>query len=103
MIMDIVPISIKDNLSKKQIEYLQKQQSEYKLVSRIKKNPGHILFSFNRKTGEIKRASITRKVSIGFDMKPITTTKTVIEPDCYYEQALNEKNFRKRLKRIGLI
>lgn len=103
MIMDIVPISIKDNLSKEQIEYLQKQQSEYKLVSRIKKNPGHILFSFNRKTGEIKRASITHKVSIGFDMKPITTTKTVIEPDCYYEQALNEKNFRKRLKRIGLI
>lgn len=101
--MDIVPISIKDNLSKEQIEYLQKQQSEYKLVSRIKKNPGHILFSFNRKTGEIKRASITHKVSIGFDMKPITTTKTVIEHDCYYEQALNEKNFRKRLKRIGLI
>ncbi|HJF99353.1 MAG TPA: hypothetical protein K8V61_08700 [Bacteroides clarus] len=101
--MDIVPISIKDNLSKEQIEYLQKQQSEYKLVSRIKKNPGHILFSFNRKTGEIKRASITHKVSIGLDMKPITTTKTVIEPDCYYEQALNEKNFRKRLKRIGLI
>lgn len=101
--MDIVPISIKDNLSKEQIEYLQKQQSEYKLVSRIKKNPGHILFSFNRKTGEIKKASITHKVSIGLDMKPITTTKTVIEPDCYYEQALNEKNFRKRLKRIGLI
>lgn len=101
--MDIVPISIKDNLSKEQIEYLQKQQSEYKLVSRIKKNPGHILFSFNRKTGEIKRASITHEVSIGLDMKPITTTKTVIEPDCYYEQALNEKNFRKRLKRIGLI
>lgn len=103
MIMDIVPISIKDNLSKEQIEYLQKQQSEYKLVSRIKKNPGHILFSFNRKTGEIKRVSITHKVSIGLDMKPITTTKTVIEPDCYYEQALNEKNFRRRLKRIGLI
>lgn len=102
--MDIVPISIKDNLSKEQIEYLQKQQSEYKPVSRIKKNPGHILFSFNRKTGEIiQRASITHKVSIGLDMKPITTTKTVIEPDCYYEQALNEKNFRKRLKRIGLI
>lgn len=103
MIMDIVPISIKDNLSKEQIEYLQKQQSEYRLVSRIKKNPGHILFSFNRKTGEIKKASINHKVSIGLDMKPITTTKTVIEPDCYYEQALNEKNFRKRLKRIGLI
>lgn len=103
MIMDIVPISIKDNLSKEQIEYLQKQQSEYKLVNRIKKNPGHILFSFNRKTGEIKRASIIHKVAIGFNGLPVTKAETVIEPDCYYEQALNEKNFRKRLKRIGLI
>lgn len=49
--MDIVPIITKDNLSKEQIEYLQKQQTEYKLVNKIKREPGHILFSFNRKTG----------------------------------------------------
>lgn len=65
--------------------------------------PGHILFSFNLKTKEIKRASITKEVSIGLNGKPIMKTKIAIEPDCYYEQALNEKNFRKRLKRIGLI
>ena len=101
--MDIVPISIKDNLSKEQIEYLQKQQTEYKLINKIKRNPGHILFSFNRKTGEIKRASIIHKVAVGLNGLPITKTETVIEPDCYYEQALNEKNFRKRLKRLGWI
>lgn len=50
--MDIVPILTKDNLSKEQIEYLQKQQTEYKLVNKIKKNPGHTLFSFNRKQGK---------------------------------------------------
>lgn len=101
--MDIIPIITKDNLSKEQIEYLQKQQTEYKLVNKIKKNPGHILFSFNRKTGEIKKASIIHKVSIGLNGLPITKSETVIEPDCYYDQALNEKNFRKRLKRIGLL
>ena len=58
---------------------------------------------FNLKTKEIKRASITKEVSIGLNGKPIMKTKIAIEPDCYYEQALNEKNFRKRLKRIGLI
>lgn len=100
--MDIVPIITKDNLSKEQIEYLQSQQTEYKLVNRIKKNPGHILFSFNRKTGEIKRASIIHKVA-RLDGLPVTKTETVIEPDCYYDQALNEKNFRKKLKRIGLL
>lgn len=101
--MDIVPIITKDNLSKEQIEYLQKQQTEYKLVNKIKKNPGHILFSFNRKTGEIKRASIIHKVAIGFNGLPVTKAEMVIEPDCYYDQALNEKNFRKKLKRIGLL
>lgn len=50
--MDIVPIITKDNLSKEQIEYLQKQQTEYKLVNKIKREPGHILFSFNRKQGK---------------------------------------------------
>lgn len=35
--MDIVPILTKDNLSKEQIEYLQKQQTEYKLVNKIKR------------------------------------------------------------------
>lgn len=44
--MDIVPIITKDNLSKEQIEYLQKQQTEYKLVNKIKKNPGTYLVLF---------------------------------------------------------
>lgn len=101
--MDIIPIITKDNLSKEQIEYLQKQQTEYKLVNKIKKNQGHTLFSFNRKTGEIKRASIIHKVAIGLNGLPVTKSETVIEPDCYYDQALNEKNFRKRLKRTGLL
>lgn len=101
--MDIAPIILKDNLSKEQIEYLQKQKAEYKLKYKVRCVPGHTLFSFNQKTKEIKRASITNEVSIGLNGKPIMKTKTVIEPDCYYEQALNEKNFRKRLKRIGLI
>lgn len=34
---------------------------------------------------------------------PVTKTETVIEPDCYYEQALNEKNFKKKLKKSGLL
>lgn len=48
-------------------------------------------------------SSDTNEVSIVLNGKPIMKNKVVIEPDCYYEQALNEKNFRKRLKRIGLI
>ena len=73
--MDIVPITTKDNLSKEQIEHLQKQQTEYKLVNKIKKNPGHILFSFNRKTKEIKRASILdTKIQLIRHLFPYNTT-----------------------------
>lgn len=101
--METVPDLTKSNLSKNQIEYIQKKRHEYKLMDKKRKIPGHTLFSFNLKTKEIKRASITNEVSIGLNGKPIMKTKTVIEPDCYYEQALNEKNFRKRLRRTGLI
>ena len=101
--MEIVSDLTKSNLSKNQIECVQKKQHEYKLTDKKRRVPGHILFSFNMKTKEIKRASIINEVSIGLNGKLITKTKTAIEPDCYYEQALNEKNFRKRLKRIGLL
>lgn len=49
--MDIVPIVTKDDLSKEQIEYLQKQQTEYKLIKKVKRNPGHILFSLTLRQG----------------------------------------------------
>ena len=34
--MDIAPIILKDNLSKEQIEYLQKQKAEYKLKNKVR-------------------------------------------------------------------
>lgn len=89
--MEIVPDLTKSNLSKNQVEYIQKKQHEYKLTDKKRRVPGHILFSFNLKTKEIKRASIINEVSIGLNGKSIMKTKTVIESDCYYEQALNDK------------
>lgn len=86
-----------------EVKWEDEEPTEVELVKKIKREPGHILFSFNRKTGEIKRASIIHKVAIGLNGLPVTKTETVIEPDCYYDQALNEKNFRKKLKRIGLL
>lgn len=101
--MDIDELPVKDNLSGEQIEYLQKKQHEYKHVGKMKKIPGHTLFSFNRKTKEIKPAKFEHEVALGFNGQAIHKTRCVIEPDCFYEQALNEKNFIKRLKRYGFI
>lgn len=69
--MEIVPDLTKGGLSKNQVEYVQKKQHEYKLTDKKKKIPGHILFSFNLKTKEIKRVSITNEVSIVLNGKPI--------------------------------
>lgn len=101
MTLDKLPIH--DHLPAEQKEYLQKQQREFKHVGKMRKVAGHTLFSFNRKTGEIKPAQFVNKVSLGFDGKALTSTECVIEPDCFYEQALNQANFIKRLKRYGLI
>ena len=86
-----------------QVELLEQQRQEYKLIGNMRKVPGHTLFSFNVKTGEIKPVKLVREASIGLDGKPIFKEKITVEKDCYYEQALNQKNFIKRLKRTGLI
>lgn len=101
--MNIDELTVKDNLSGEQIEYLSKKQHEYKHVGKLRKVPGHTLFSFNCQTKEIKPAKFEREVSIGIDRQPIYKTRCVIEPNCFYEQALDEKNFIKRLKRLGMI
>lgn len=101
--MNLDKLPIHDDLPAEQIEYLQKQQREFKHVGKMRKVAGHTLFSFNRKTGEVKPAQFVNKVALGFDGKVVTSTECVIEPDCFYEQALNKANFIKRLKRYGLI
>lgn len=86
-----------------QVELLEQQRQEYKLIGSMKKVPGHTSFSFNVQTGEIKPVKLVREASIGLDGKPVFKEKITVEKDCYYEQALNRKNFIKRLKRRGLI
>lgn len=46
--MEIVPDLTKSNISKNQVEYIQKKQHEYKLTDKKRRVPGHILFSFKR-------------------------------------------------------
>lgn len=85
------------------IEAVQKKQEEFKFVGSVRFHPGHALFSYNRKTGEIKEAEYEREVSVGMDGLPIYKRRVKIQADCYYDQALNQKNFIKRLKRDGII
>ena len=102
--MEIFDIPQKEQMQKDEIEVLDKQKHEFKLIGRQRKMPGHTMFSFNTKTGEIKVAPIEHSKAIDFTTRePVYKDRIVIEPDCLYRQALNRKNFVKRLIREGII
>lgn len=102
--MEIFDTTQKDQMSKEQIEVLDKQKHEFKLIGRQCKVPGHTMFSLNIKTGEIKVTPVERSKVCDFSTrKPIYKERIVIEPDCLYRQALNRKNFIKRLVREGIL
>ena len=102
--MKIFDTPQKDQMSKEQIEVLDKQKHEFKLIGRQRKVPGHTMFSLNIKTEEIKVAPVERSEVCDFSTRePIYNERIVIEPDCLYRQALNRKNFIKRLVREGIL
>ena len=102
--MDIFEPQLKDDLTKTQLEILQQKQHEFVFVKRELKVPGHTLFSYNIMTGEIKVAPVQFSKDVDFrTRKSIHKPRVVIEPNCVYRQALNKKNFIKRLRREGII
>lgn len=86
------------NISQEQVE---KQQREYHLIGQQRKIRGHILFEFNRKTKEIRPANISRNVIIGMDGQPRFKERIDVHKDCFYIQALNVKNAKKKLIKLG--
>lgn len=102
--MEIFDVPQKEQMQKDEIEVLDKQKHEFKLIGQVRKVPGHTMFSFNLKTGEIKVAPTERSKVCDFRTRePIYKERIVVEPDCLYRQALNRKNFIKRLIREGVI
>jgi len=88
--------------TKEDTEVQQKKQQEYKLVGRARRINGHTMFSYNLDTGEVKMAILETCDTVLFNGTPLYPNRIQIERNCYYEQALNEKNFIKRLKRNGI-
>ena len=79
-----------------------KINKEFKYLGSLNHQPGHTLFEINLNTGQIKEATIKRDIYAGFDGKPIYKSKVQIGADCYYLEALNIKNAkRKFLKMIN--
>ena len=81
-------------------EIQDKINKELKYIGSILHQSGHTLFEINLNTGIIKEAVITREVSVGIDGKPIFKRKVNINKECYYLEALNVKNAKKKFLKM---
>lgn len=82
------------------VEQTIKQQKEYKLLGKVLRKPGLTLFSYNTQTGEMKPAEMERTCAITFGGDVAYSTKVKVEQHCIYGQALNMKNWQKRVARM---
>ena len=97
-----------EKIAKAQIEAIEQKQNDYKLIGRLTKVAGHTLYKFNTVTRTASRAEINVDTHSQFDPETgrvifVNKTSVKVEKDCYYEQALNMKNFIKRLHRRGIV
>lgn len=97
-----------EKICQTQMELLEKKQNEYKLVGQMTAVPGHTLFKFNTETRVASKATMESKSNMSLNPQTggidiAKTSNVEIEKNCYYEQALNMKNFIKRLRRRGII
>lgn len=91
---------------KTEVQAKKKQRQEYKFVNSIQHQPGHILFSINTLTGEIKEAEFQKEEQITWEQAKMikegvgSPRKVIIEKNCVYIEALNKENALKRYKRM---
>lgn len=81
----------------------QETEKELKRISSTKINPGHIMFCYNRVTKEISEVKYDTldPMTTRYDVR--SSKNIIIDKDCFYEQALNKKNFIKKLKKYGIV
>ena len=99
--MNLTPHEQQKDSDDVRIEQVVKKKNEFHLIGSQRKIKGHTLYAFNTVTKEIKVAPMERKMFFGFNGNVTYKNEITVEKDCIYLQALNEKNVRKKLIRIG--
>lgn len=92
----------KEQKPQTEIQVKKQQEHRYKYIGSILHRPGHTLFSVNTRTGEIKPAKYIQEAVIeNPNSRSVRTRrKVVLEKDCVFIEALNEKNALKRYMRM---
>lgn len=103
MSMNLTPHEQQKDSDDLRTELVIKKKHELHLIGSQRKIKGHTLYAFNTVTKEIKVAPVERKMFFGFNGNMTYKNELTVEKNCIYLQALNEKNARKRLIRMGYI
>lgn len=96
----------KNAVNKPEIEMVEQEKDEYKLIGKYVRTKGLALFSYNSMKDEIKIVKVDKKkdLSITFEEAQIGT-KDVAEEECTVDsrnihfEALNMKNAKKRVQK----
>ena len=88
-----------DKISQHQIEAVDKEKMEYKLIGSMVYRRGHTLFSYNRVTEEIKVVKPASKAALNLDGSTTISHEVQFEPKLMYIQALNKKNALRKFKK----
>lgn len=99
--MNLIPHIQEKDIDGLRTEQVQKKKNEFHLVGEERKVKGHTLFCFNEVTKKIKVAPMNQECMLGLDGSVIYKNNVTVEKDCVYVQALNEKNARKKLIKMG--
>ena len=99
--MKLTPHTIEKDMDQLRTEQVQKKKNEFHLIGQERRVKGHTLFCFNEVTKKIKVAPMNQDIMLGLDGSVIYKNKVTVEKDCVYVQALNEKNARKKLIKMG--
>ena len=99
--MNLTPHLQEKDIDELRTEQVQKKRNEFHLVGEERRIKGHTLFCFNEVTRKIKIAPMKQDIVLGLDGTAIYKNSVTVEKDCIYVQALNEKNAKKKLIKMG--
>ena len=99
--MNLTPHLQEKDIDQLRTEQVQKKKNEFHLIGEERRVKGHTLFCLNVVTKEIKVAPMNKECMLGLDGSVIYKNNVTVEKDCVYIQALNEKNARKKLIKMG--
>ena len=81
-------------------ELVAEQRKEFTLIGSQRRIPGLILFEYDLTTGELRRASVKKELTLQIDGRVGSNNRVDTSELCLYIQALNQENVMRKVKQL---